>query len=112
MARCGKAVASGHHHLVCAGPFAYTSGPGYGLLLDERLPGWRTKLNAKSDLAALLGSTIRDQETVSAEDRASHYGASEIRLMEADRAAKGEAEKARYRALLVSGADIDHTQSR
>ena len=83
--------------------FAYTSGPGYGLLLDERLPGWRTKLNAKSDLAALLGSTIRDQETVSAEDRASHYGASEIRLMEADRAAKGEAEKARYRALLVSG---------
>jgi len=83
--------------------FAYTSGPGYGLLLDERLPGWRSRLNAQSDLGALLGSTLTDHAKVSARERASLYGASEIRTMEADRAAKGEAEKARYRALLVTG---------
>ncbi len=83
--------------------FAYTSGPGYGLLLDERLPGWRTKINAKSDLGALLASTLPGHTKVSAEERAAFYGASEIRTMEADRAANAEAVKARYRALLVDG---------
>jgi hypothetical protein len=83
--------------------FAYTSGPGYGLLLDERLPGWRTRINAQSDLGSLLGSTLEDHMKVSAEERASLYGASEIRTMEGDRAAKAETEKARYRALLVTG---------
>jgi len=83
--------------------FAYTSGPGYGLLLDERLPGWRSRLNAQSDLAALLASTLAGHRQGSAEARAPFYGASEIRMMEADRAAKAETEKARYRALLVTG---------
>jgi len=83
--------------------FAYISGPGYGLLLDERMPGWRTKLNEQSDLGALLASTLPGKVKVSAEDRAAVYGASEIRTMEADRAAKAEAEKAHYRALLVDG---------
>ena len=90
--------------------FAYTSGPGYGLLLDERLPGWRTKINAQSDLGTLLESTIGGQDKPSAEDRASLYGASEIRTMEADRAAKAEAEKARYRALLVTGPTLTTPQ--
>ena len=83
--------------------FAYTSGPAYGLLLDERLPRWRSGLNAQSDLSALLASTLGGQERVVAADRVQLYGGSEIRVMEADRAAKGEAEKARYRALLVTG---------
>lgn len=83
--------------------FAYTSGPGYGLLLDERLPGWRAHLNEQSDLGALLASTLQGGAKVSAQDRAAHYGASEIRIMEADRAANAEAVKARYRALLIDG---------
>ncbi len=83
--------------------FAYTSGPAYGLLLDERTPGWRTRINAQSDFGALLASTFSGQGKVSTEERAQLYGASEIRTMEADRAARGEAEKARYRALLVTG---------
>jgi hypothetical protein len=90
--------------------FAYTSGPGYGLLLDERLPGWRTRLDAQSDLGALLGSTLERQPPVSAEARAALYGASGIRMMEADRAARGEAEKARYRALLVTGPTLTTPQ--
>jgi hypothetical protein len=83
--------------------FAYTSGPPYGLLLDQRLPGWRTKLSAQSDLSALLASTLPSQAAVSAEARASLYGASAIRIAEAERAEKAEVVKARYRARLVDG---------
>jgi hypothetical protein len=82
--------------------FAYISGPAYGLLLDERMPGWRTKLTAQSDLGAMLAVTLPKQ-TVSAKTRAAIYGASEIRTAEAERAARMETERARYRALLVDG---------
>ncbi len=83
--------------------FAYTSGPGYGLLLDRRLPGWTKKISAQSDLAELLASTLHSSAAVSAERRAPAYGESAIRIAEADRAAQADAEKARYRALLVDG---------
>jgi len=83
--------------------FAYTSGPPYGLLLDQRLPGWRTKLSAQSDLSALLASTLPPHAAVSAEARAPFYGAVAIRIAEAERAQKAEAAKTRYRARLVEG---------
>jgi hypothetical protein len=83
--------------------FAYVSGPGYGLLLDERLPGWRSKLSAESDLGQLLGSTLKQKGLVSAQTRAPYYGATEIKIFEADRATQAAAEQARYRALLVEG---------
>lgn len=83
--------------------FSYTSGPGYGLLLDERLPGWRAQLSAQSDLGVLLGTSLKGDVSDSAEERAAHYGAAELRVSEADRAARAEAAKARYRALLVDG---------
>src|ERR1700678_4302 len=67
--------------------FAYTSGPAYGLLLDERLPGWRTKLNAQSDLGALLASTLHGATQISAEKRAAFYGEAALRMTEGDRAA-------------------------
>jgi hypothetical protein len=83
--------------------FAYISGPPYGLLLDERLPGWRAKLTADSDLGDLLASTLKGRITDDAEVRADIYGAAAIRIAEADRARKADAGKARYRALLVDG---------
>src|SRR5580704_11364962 len=83
--------------------FAYTSGPPYGLLLDSRLPGWRTKLSTQSDLSALLASTLPPHATVSAEARAPLYGAAAIRVAEAERAQKAEAAKAHYRARLLEG---------
>jgi hypothetical protein len=83
--------------------FAYLSGPPYGLLLDERLPGWRTKLTVDSDLGDLLASTLKGRVTDDAEARADIYGAAAIRIAEADRARKADAEKARYHALLVDG---------
>jgi hypothetical protein len=84
--------------------FAYTSGPPYGLLLDQRLPGWRTKLSTQSDLSTLLASTLPPPHaTVSAEARAPIYGAAAIRIAEAERAQKAQAAKSRYRARLVEG---------
>jgi hypothetical protein len=83
--------------------FAYTSGPPYGLLLDQRLPQWRSKLSAQSDLSALLASTLPPHATESAEKRAPLYGAVAIRIAEAERAVKAETAKARYRARLVEG---------
>jgi hypothetical protein len=83
--------------------FAYTSGPPYGLLLDQRLPGWRTKLSAQSDLSALLAATLPPHSVVSAEVRALHYGAFAIRIAETERSQKAEAARARYRARLVEG---------
>jgi hypothetical protein len=86
--------------------FAYTSGPPYGLLLDQRRPGWRTKLAAQSDLSALLASTLPPHAAVWAEARAPSYGAGAIRVAETDRAQKTEVSRARYRARLVEGATL------
>ena len=87
--------------------FAYTSGPAYGLLLDQRLPGWRTKVTTQSDLGDMLASTLQSPydgaAIVPAEARALSYGKSAIQIAETDRAATAEAVKARYRDLLVEG---------
>jgi hypothetical protein len=83
--------------------FAYTSGPPYGLLLDERMPGWRKKLNEKSDLSAMLASTLPAAPAVPALTRAPIYGAAAIRAAELERAKKADAVKARYRVSLVDG---------
>jgi hypothetical protein len=86
--------------------FAYTSGPPYGLLLDDRLPGWRSKLSVDSDLGALLESTLSPHATVLAPNRAGYYGAAGMRISEKERASKAEAAKARYRARLVNGSTL------
>jgi hypothetical protein len=84
--------------------FPYISGPAYGMLLDERFPEWRAKLNERSDVGALLAATLPASHPAdSVETRAAVYGAAALRISEADRAAKADAEKARWRALLVDG---------
>ncbi|HUO93733.1 MAG TPA: hypothetical protein VMU22_12460 [Rhizomicrobium sp.] len=83
--------------------FAYTSGPPYGMLLDQRMPGWRKKLTKDSDLGAMLEATLHGPAGASADARAKAYGAAMLKLAEADRAAKEATEKAKYRALLVDG---------
>ena len=57
----------------------------------------------KSDLSALLASTLSAHASVSAEARAPLYGAAAIRIAETERAQKLEATKAHYRARLVEG---------
>jgi len=86
--------------------FAYVSGPAYGLLLDERVAGWRLKITQQSDLGLLLGSSVHLSSQESANQRSLQYGASGLRISETERAAIADAGKARYRALLVDGATL------
>ena len=82
---------------------AFMSGPAYGLLLDERMPGWRKTLNEHSDLGAMLASTLHGNAKESAESRAAAYGASGLRVVLADRTAREKAMQAHYRSTLVDG---------
>jgi hypothetical protein len=82
---------------------AFMSGPAYGLLLDERMPGWRKSLNERSDLGAMLASTLRGNVKEPAESRAAAYGARGLRVVLADRAAREKVVQAQYRAALVDG---------
>jgi hypothetical protein len=88
---------------------AFMSGPAYGLLLDERMPGWRKALNEHSDLGAMLASTLSGAAKESAESRAAAYGASGLRVALADRAAREQAMQAHYRAVLVDGPTLSLT---
>lgn len=83
--------------------FPYTSGPAYGLLLDDLAPGWRAKLTDKSDLAVLLAAALPKASAADPLVRAKLYGEAELRLAEAGRAAEAEAVKAAFRAKLVDG---------
>ena len=87
--------------------FAYTSGPPYGMLLDQRMPGWRKTLTRDSDLGAMLEQTLHGASNASVEARATLYGAALLRIAEADRAAKEAAEKAQYRAALIDGPTLE-----
>jgi hypothetical protein len=83
--------------------FAYASGPAYGLLLDERLPGWRSQIKSTSDLTVLLEGTVPSSSVVPVEQRALVYGAAALRITETERDVRTQAERARYRKLLVDG---------
>lgn len=88
---------------------AFMSGPAYGLLLDERMPGWRKTLSEHSDLGTMLASTLRGGAKASAGSRAAAYGASGLRVELADRAVREKATQAHYRAALVDGPTLSLT---
>jgi hypothetical protein len=83
--------------------FAYASGPAYGLLLDERLPGWRSRIKPTSDLMVLLGGAVPSPAAAPVEQRALVYGEAALRIVETERDVRTQAERARYRKLLVDG---------
>jgi hypothetical protein len=83
--------------------FAYASGPAYGLLLDMRVPGWRKRLNAKADLAALLAPTVSSAAVVPVEQREVVYGGAGLRLVETERDTRSKEEKQKYRKMLADG---------
>jgi hypothetical protein len=69
--------------------FAYVSGPSYGLLLDQLMPDWVSKVTAKSDLAGLLRDAIRAniESDLDAEvnQRSQVYGGEELWIAEKSR---------------------------
>jgi len=87
--------------------FAYTSGPAYGVLLDEACPDWRKKLRVKDDLGELLGDAFslpNSRERFSAvEVRARVYDNGSLRAAEDQRDQKRQGRMREYRRRFVEG---------
>lgn len=62
--------------------FAYTSGPAYGLLLDDAAPGWHRTLRASDDLGLLLMNALGVQPANDPAAAAAGYGGAELRAAE------------------------------
>jgi hypothetical protein len=91
-----SAAAGGEAQSSFVGNFEAASGPAYGVLLDDLLPGWRRRVRGTSDLGDLLASaTGRPPTTDLAVAAARHDGAT-LRT----------AEEARDRAQQVRVADL------
>lgn len=91
----GEADGAEHH----ARSFAYITGPALGLLLDDLRPGWRKGLDARADLAALLGPG----DPMAAEAAAARYGGPAVAAEEDAREAKRVARVAALRRRFVEG---------
>jgi hypothetical protein len=83
--------------------FAYTSGVAYGVLLDAISPGWRSKLQATSDLAEVLMTAARIQPEKDASSAAARYRGIELRAAETERDRKLTARVAELRQRFVDG---------
>ena len=58
-----SALAADHSQASFVGNFEGASGPAYGVLLDDVLPGWRRQVRSTSDLGDLLASAINRPPT-------------------------------------------------
>jgi hypothetical protein len=78
------------------GNFEGASGPAYGVLLDDLLPGWRREVRSASDLGDMLASATNRSATTDVAVAAARYDAATLRT----------AEEARDRSQQVRVADL------
>jgi hypothetical protein len=90
------ALAGGELQPAFVGNFEAHSGPGYGVLLDGLLPGWRRQVRSTSDLGNMLASAINRPATTDVAVAAARYDAATLRT----------AEEARDRAQQVRVAEL------
>jgi hypothetical protein len=91
-----SALAGGESQPSFVGNFEAASGPGYGVLLDDLLPGWRRQVRSTSDLGDLLASATNRPPTPDVAVAAARYDAATLRT----------AEEARDRAKQVRVAEL------
>jgi hypothetical protein len=85
------------------GAFAYTSGPAYGVLLDDLLPGWRRQVRGTSDLGDLLASATNRPLTTDVAIAAARYDAATLRTAEEARDRERQVRVAELRRRFVDG---------
>src|SRR5215471_4958163 len=90
------ALAGGESQTSFVGNFEAASGPAYGVLLDDLLPGWRRQVRGASDLGDMLASATNRPPTTDVTGAAARY----------DGAALRTAEEARDRAQRVRVAEL------
>lgn len=87
--------------------FAYLSGPAYGLLLDETLPGWTRTIKCENDLAQVLAETMKLKQITLPEaalkERARRYDGDPLWTKEAAREEARLQRIAAFRRILVDG---------
>jgi hypothetical protein len=83
--------------------FAYSTGPAWGLLLDEIAPEWRARYKATDDLAAVAAAATKLAVPTDLDARTAAYDGSRLRADEERRAKEQSERLARYRARLVDG---------
>ena len=85
------------------GNFEAASGPAYGVLLDDLMPGWRRQLRVTSDLGDLLASAIKRPPTTDVAAAATRYDGATLRTAEQARDRAQQARVAELRRRFVDG---------
>jgi hypothetical protein len=97
------ALAEGDASSAFVGNFEAASGPGYGVLLDDLLPGWRRQLRGTSDLGDLLASANNTPPTTDVGAAAERYDAATLRTAEEARDRAQQLRVAELRRRFVDG---------
>ena len=97
------ALAGGDAQTSFVGNFEAASGPGYGVLLDDLLPGWRRQIRATSDLGDLLASANGRPPTSDVAAAAARYDGATLRAAEEARDRAQQVRVAELRRRFVDG---------
>ena len=85
------------------GNFEAASGPAYGVLLDDLMPGWRRQVRSNSDLGDILASAIRRPPTTDVAVAAARYDGATLRTVEEARDRAQQVRVAELRRRFVDG---------
>src|SRR6185369_2872929 len=97
------AAAGGELQTSFVGNFEAASGPAYGVLLDDLMPGWRRQLRGTSDLGDLLASAIKRPTTTDLAKAAARYDGATLRTAEEARDRAQQVRVAELRRRFVDG---------
>jgi len=98
-----SALAGGEAQPAFVGNFEAASGPGYGVLLDDLLPGWRRQVRGTSDLGDLLASATNRPPATDVAVAAARYDAARLRTAEEARDRAQQVRVAELRRRFVDG---------
>jgi hypothetical protein len=98
-----SALAGGEAQTSFVGNFEAASGPGYGVLLDDVLPGWRRQVRATSDLGDLLASATSKPPISDVALAAARYDGATLRTTEEARDRAQQVRIAELRGRFVDG---------
>jgi hypothetical protein len=97
------AAAGGELQKSFVGNFEAASGPAYGVLLDDLLPGWRRQLRSTSDLGDMLASANNRPATTDLAVAAARYDGAALRTAEEARDRAQQVRVAELRQRFVDG---------
>jgi len=98
-----SALAGGESQTSFVGNFEAASGPAYGVLLDDLLPGWRRQVRGTSDLGDLLASATNSPATRDVAVAAARYDGVTLRTAEEARDRAQQVRVAELRRRFVDG---------